>query len=57
MKILKLTLKKQYFDQIISGEKLEEYREVKKHWISRLITNKFTAKNYKNENNSLTVIL
>jgi hypothetical protein len=56
MKMLKLTLKKQYFDQIISGEKLEEYREVKKHWISRLITNKFTARDYKNENNIVDLI-
>ena len=36
MKALKLTLKKQYFDEILNGTKKEEYREVKKHWIVRL---------------------
>ncbi|MFV5702200.1 ASCH domain-containing protein [Flavobacterium sp. XS2P12] len=36
MKILKLTLKKQYFDQILSGEKSEEYRDVKPYFVSRL---------------------
>ena len=33
---LKLTLKKQWFDMILSGEKLEEYRVVKPFWESRL---------------------
>ena len=33
---LKLTLKKKWFDMILSGEKKEEYREVKNHWIQRL---------------------
>ena len=32
MRILHLTLKKQYFDDIIAGEKKEEYREVKPYW-------------------------
>lgn len=31
-----LTLKKKWFDMIQSGEKKEEYREIKPHWISRL---------------------
>lgn len=33
---LNLTLKKKYFNQILSGEKTEEYREVKSYWIKRL---------------------
>lgn len=37
MKVLHLTLKKQWFDMIASGEKLEEYREIKPYWVSRLI--------------------
>lgn len=37
MRILKLTLEKRWFDLIASGEKRFEYREYKKHWISRLI--------------------
>lgn len=37
MKILELTLKKQWFDMIQSGEKLEEYREIKAYWASRFL--------------------
>lgn len=36
MKTLKVIIKKKYFDLIVSGEKKEEYREVKPFWISRL---------------------
>jgi len=36
MKILHLTLKKQWFDMIKSGEKREEYREIKPYWDKRL---------------------
>lgn len=35
-KILHLTLKKEWFDMILSGEKKTEYREVKPYWESRL---------------------
>mgnify|MGYP003461339716 FL=1 len=34
--VLYLTLKKKWFDMILSGEKKEEYREVKRYWIQRL---------------------
>ena len=37
MKTLHLTLKKQYFNEILAGEKTEEYRELKPYWISRLL--------------------
>jgi len=37
MKTLKLTLKKQWFDLIKSGVKLEEYREIKPYWQNRLL--------------------
>ena len=33
---LDLTLKKEWFDMIASGEKKEEYREIKPYWITRL---------------------
>ena len=36
MKILKLTLEKKWFDMILSGEKKEEYREVKDYWMKRI---------------------
>jgi len=39
MKILHLTLKKKWFDMIASGEKTEEYREIKPFWEKRLISN------------------
>ena len=34
---LYLTLKKNWFDLILSGEKKEEYREIKPYWEKRLI--------------------
>lgn len=36
MKILHLILKKKWFQMILSGEKREEYREVKPYWEKRL---------------------
>lgn len=33
---LHLTLKKKWFDMIKSGEKKEEYREIKDYWVKRL---------------------
>ena len=39
--VLRLTLKKKWYDMILSGEKKEEYREIKAYWISR-----FSAGNY-----------
>lgn len=36
MKILNLTLKKIWFDKVLSGEKKEEYREIKEYWNKRL---------------------
>lgn len=33
---LNLVLKKKWFDMTRSGEKPEEYREIKKYWVSRL---------------------
>lgn len=35
-KILHLTLKKEWFARIASGEKVEEYRELKDYWGARL---------------------
>lgn len=41
MKILHLTLKKKWFDMIASGEKKEEYREIKPYWTNRLTYHEF----------------
>lgn len=38
-KILYLPLKKQWYDMIESGEKREEYREIKPYWNKRLMGN------------------
>lgn len=35
MKILRLTLKQEYFRQILTGRKKEEYREIKKYFIKK----------------------
>lgn len=46
-KILKLTIKKKWFDMILSGDKKEEYREICRHWESRLCSkNREHFKNY-----------
>jgi len=36
MKILHLTLHRKWFDLIATGQKTEEYREIKPYWDSRL---------------------
>ena len=36
MKTLHLNLKRKWFDMIKSGEKMEEYREMKPYWHDRL---------------------
>lgn len=41
MKTLHLILKKKWFDMIKSGEKKEEYRDISKHWTSRLANSNF----------------
>lgn len=43
-KVLHLTLKKKWFDMIASGEKKEEYREMKPYWHKRLGTAAETPK-------------
>jgi hypothetical protein len=48
MKILHLTLKKQWFDMIASGEKTEEYREIKPYWTTRLHNKKYDAIKFRN---------
>ncbi|XCN71888.1 MAG: ASCH domain-containing protein [Candidatus Electrothrix aestuarii] len=47
-KVLHLTLKKQWFDMIASGEKVEEYREVKSYWINRFSGKKYDVVQFRN---------
>lgn len=42
IKPLFLILKKKYFDQIATGEKREEYREAKPHWVNRIEGRKYS---------------
>jgi len=37
-----MTIKRQYFDEILSGKKKEEYRMVKSHWVDKLIGKEYT---------------
>lgn len=37
MKPLHLVLKKKWYEMILSGEKKEEYREIKPYWTKRLL--------------------
>ncbi|MEA1909573.1 MAG: ASCH domain-containing protein [Patescibacteria group bacterium] len=48
MKILHLTLKKKWFDQIAEGKKIVEYREVKPYWNKRLKGKKFDEIYFRN---------
>lgn len=34
-KILNMTLKRKWYDMILSGQKKEEYREIKPYWLKR----------------------
>jgi len=48
--VLRLTLKRKWFDMIASGEKREEYREMKPYWHKRLMCSKrkFDAIHFRN---------
>ena len=48
MKILHLTLKKKWFDMILSGEKSEEYREIKPYWEKRLLPVRYDVIEFRN---------
>jgi len=50
MRVLHLTLKRQWFDMIASGQKREEYREMKPYWNKRLMCakGKFDAIHFRN---------
>jgi len=48
MNILHLTLKRKWFDMILSGEKKEEYREIKPYWRKRLLRKSFDAIHFRN---------
>lgn len=37
VQILHLPISKKWFDMIVSADKMFEYRDIKKHWISRMI--------------------
>lgn len=47
MKTLSLVLKHKWYDMIDSGEKKEEYREIKPYWEKRLIDYKRLSAYYK----------
>jgi len=57
MKTLHLNLKRKWFEMILSGEKTEEYRLIKKHWIRQLIKNKFSSENYVFEQDIIDLIV
>ena len=40
MRILYLSLKKQWFEMIVRGYKKEEYREINEYWTKRLVETK-----------------
>lgn len=40
-KVLTLSVKKEWFDKIMSGEKKEEYREIKPYWVARFYYDRY----------------
>ncbi len=44
MKVLRMTIKKRWFDMIAAGIKKEEYRDVKQYWIDRLTWHEYHKK-------------
>ena len=50
MKILDLHLKAKWYDMIESGEKTEEYREIKPYWLKRLLRSDWPTPNKKIDN-------
>lgn len=46
-KVLRLTIKKKWFELILKGEKKEEYREIKPYWLVRFIEWRGMAKSLK----------
>ena len=48
MRILHLTVTKNWFDMIASGEKPEEYRGIKPYWEARLLNERFDAVKFRN---------
>lgn len=46
MEVLTLNVNKWAFDKISSGEKKEEYREVKQYWQNRLMRPEYFTKNW-----------
>ncbi len=47
MELIHMTLKKKWFDLILSGEKKEEYREIKPYWDTRF-SKKYDTIRFKN---------
>ncbi len=45
---LYMTLKREWFDKILSGEKKEEYREFKEYWFNRLVGKNYLTIVFKN---------
>ena len=52
-KILSLVLEKKWFKKIVSGEKTEEYREIKPYWVARLFHNNSNIVDVRNLASSL----
>ena len=46
--ILELTIKKKWFDMIVSDEKPEEYRDIKEYWKKRLVGKLYSHVRFRN---------
>lgn len=52
-KVLTLTVSKEWFDKIVTGEKTEEYRVIKPYWVARLFQNNSNIVDVRNFASSL----
>ncbi|WP_426473436.1 hypothetical protein [Chryseobacterium balustinum] len=54
---LQLSLKKQWFEMTKAGIKTEDYRDINKHWIQRLIQPLYNREAWKNEQEIINNII
>lgn len=53
MKVLYLSLKRHWYDQIASGKKKEEYRDMTTYYANRLVGQKYDAVKFHCDNDSM----
>jgi len=55
--MLRLPLKTKWFEMTKLGIKTEDYRDINKFWIQRLVSIRFSRRDYKNESDVINLII